>query len=210
MTFEILKAAKRIFVYDTETTGFPLWKEPSEHPGQPHLVDLCGIMYSAEGEIIEVMEALIRPDGWSISDEVSKIHGITNDYAIINGIDEREALSMFGRLHKNADVRVAHNIQFDDRIMRIAIKRFFGDAPADRFREKPTFCTANASKPICKLPPTAKMQASSFRNQFKKPNLAEALKHFTGEDLDGAHRAKVDTIGCAKVLFAIMKTTTEA
>lgn len=206
MTIEILKKAQRIFVYDTETTGFPIWQEKSDHPNQPHLVDLCGILYSADGEIIEVMESLVKPDGWTISDEVSKIHGITNDYAVINGQDERQVLALFGRLHKQADIRVAHNIQFDDRIMRIAIKRFFGEEPANRFREKSTFCTANAAKPLCQIPPTAKMLASRFKNQFKTPNLTEALKHFTGEDLDGAHRAKVDTIGCAKVLFAILKT----
>ena len=114
-------------------------------------------------------------------------------------------MATFGQMHKKADLRVAHNIGFDDRIMRIAIKRYFGDAPADRFKAAPIYCTANASKPIVKCPPTAKMQASRFRNQFKTPNMQEALSFFfPGEVIGGAHRARPDAEACAKVFFALM------
>lgn len=205
MTFQILKPAELIGVYDTETTGFPLFKQPSNHVGQPHLVDLCLRLYSAEGELVDEMEAMVRPDGWTVPKSASDVHGITTDIATINGIDEIEAVSKFGHMHKRAALRVAHNCAFDDRIMRIAIKRFFGEEAADRFKLKPTYCTANASKPIIKLPPTEKMLKTQFRNSFKTPNLAEALLFFTGRELEGAHRAKVDTVACAEVFFALQK-----
>ncbi|MND91203.1 hypothetical protein D3C80_833150 [compost metagenome] len=206
MTIEILKTAKRVLVFDTETTGLPKFKLPSSDPSQPHLTDICAILYSMDGELIEVFEQLIQPKGWEVEAEAAAITGLTTEFLTINGGDECEAIAKFGKMHKQADLRVAHNIGFDDRIMRIGIKRYFGDAPADRFKDAPTYCTANASKPIVKCPPTAKMQASRFRNQFKTPNMQEALSFFCpGELIDGAHRARPDAEACAKVFFALMK-----
>lgn len=204
MTFEIMTKAERFAIYDTETTGLPDWKQPSDAPHQPHLTDLCCILVSREGEVIESMEALVRPDGWIIPADVEELTGLTTDFLTINGIPEIEALAMFGQIHKKADVRVAHNVSFDDRIMRIGIKRYFGDAPADRFKEKPVYCTANSTKNIVKCPPTEKMLNSRFKNTFKTPNMQEALSFFyPGEVIGQAHRARPDAEACVKVLFAM-------
>lgn len=100
---------------------------------------------------------------------------------------------------------MAHNCSFDDRILRIGLMRFFDEATADDFKAGASYCTAINSKPICQLPPTERMKQSSFRNQFKTPNLAEALMLLTGEELTNAHRARVDTEACAKVYFALRK-----
>ena len=205
MTIEILKTAKRVLVYDTETTGLPKFQLPSSDPTQPHLTDICAILYSMEGEMIEVFEQLIQPKGWVVEEEAAALTGLTTEFLTINGGDEKEAVAKFGQLHKQADLRVAHNIGFDDRILRIAIKRHFGDAPADRFKAAPGYCTANASKPIVQCPPTEKMLKSRFKNQFKTPNMQEALSFFyPGEVIGGAHRARPDAEACAKVFFALM------
>lgn len=204
MTIEILKKAERFGIYDTETTGLPDWKQPSEAEHQPHLTDLCYLLFSKEGELIESMDALIRPDGWVIPQEVEELTGLSTDFLTINGIPEREALALFGRINKKADVRVAHNAQFDERIMRIAISRYFGKDVADRFKEKPLYCTANSTKNIVKCPPTEKMLKSRFKNTFKTPNMQEALSFFCpGEVIGQAHRARPDAQACAKVFFAM-------
>lgn len=204
MTIEILKKATRFGIYDTETTGFPDWKQPSEAEHQPHLTDLCYLLFSKEGELIESMDALIRPDGWVIPQDVEELTGLSTDFLTINGIPEREALALFGRINKKADVRVAHNANFDERIMRIGISRYFGKDVADRFKEKPLYCTANATKNIVKCPPTEAMKNSRFRNTFKTPNMQEALSFFCpGEVIGQAHRARPDAEACAKVFFAM-------
>ena len=195
--------SKLICVFDTETTGFPNWKIPSDDPSQPHLVDICALLYTPHGELVDSFETMIRPDGWVIPNEVAVIHGITTEMALEQGIPEVEALGGFLRIYMQAGLRVAHNCSFDDRILRIALMRFVGKQAAEAFKAEPSYCTAASSKPLCKLPPTEKMKATNFKNSFKTPTVAEALLHFTGEELVGGHRARPDTEACARVYFAM-------
>ncbi|MBN4175026.1 DNA polymerase III alpha subunit [Pseudomonas savastanoi pv. glycinea] len=67
----------------------------------------------------------------------------------------------------------------------------------------PNYCTCQSSKNIVKCPPTAKMIRAGFGKQFKVPTVAEALRHFTGEELVGGHRARPDTEACARIYFAM-------
>lgn len=206
MTIQILKPATNlILTHDTETTGFPDWKSPSESEHQPHIVDICAMLWTPDGELVDEIEFMIKPDGWVIPDDVAELHGITTEIAQANGIDEIEALAAYGQIHKRASLRVAHNVAFDDRIIRIGIMRFFGEAPAERYKEKPKFCTALKSKPVCQLPPTEAMKATNFKNTFKTPSLPEALKFLCDEDMEEAHRARPDTESCAKIYFALRK-----
>ncbi|HWH86194.1 MAG TPA: 3'-5' exonuclease [Pseudomonas sp.] len=196
--------------YDTETTSLPLWRDPSDDPRQPHLVDICALLYSDDGVLVDSFEALVRPDGWVIPADVTAIHGITHEMAMDLGIPEAEALDGFLAIHERADLRIAHNINFDDRIMRIAMARYRSKAVADIFKQTPGYCTATKAKPECQLPPTEAMKATNFKNAFKTPTVAEALLHFTGEELVGGHRARPDTEACARVYFAMNPPTQAA
>ena len=54
-------------VYDTETTGLPDFKAPSESEHQPHIVQLaCALVDLDSRQITESMDVIIRPDGWKI------------------------------------------------------------------------------------------------------------------------------------------------
>jgi DNA polymerase III subunit epsilon len=189
--------------YDTETTGLPLFKEPSEDPRQPHIAQLGACLVDIDSrEIIASIDVICRPDGWTIPDEVARIHGITTEHAQLVGIPESLAVEMLLEMTKAADFRVAHNESFDARIVRIACKRFFSPESADEWKEGVAQCTARAATPIMKIPPTDKMSRAGF-TKFKTPNLGEAVKHFTGKDLAGAHQAMADVQGCMAVWFAL-------
>lgn len=206
----------KILPYDTETTGLPDWNQPSESPQQPHLVEIAALLFDGVAEINR-FHAIVRPDGWTIPDEVVQIHGITTERALDEGMPEAEAVAGFLALHARSDMRVAHNESFDARILRIAFKRYGNgatgweqltqderDAIADAFKARPAYCTSNAAKPLMKLPPTPKMLASPrFRNSFKQPNLQEAHQHFLGAPFEGAHGALADAEACARVYFAM-------
>jgi DNA polymerase III epsilon subunit-like protein len=195
---------------DTETTGLILYKEPSEDPRQPHIVEIAALLHDDAGQLVETFHAIVRPDGWTIPDDVAEIHGITTERAMDEGIPEAEALSLFLELHTRADIRVAHNESFDARILRIAIKRYGAgetqedrDALADAFKAAPKYCTCNSAKPIMRLPATEKMVASGKGHWFKPPTMQEAHTHFLGKPFDGAHGASADAKACAAVYFAM-------
>ena len=208
----------KILAYDTETTGLPDWKEPSESPQQPHLVEIAALLFDGTDEV-DTFHALVQPDGWAWDEnnEAFKTHGITAERCMDEGIPEPEAVGRFLALHTRTDLRVAHNESFDQRILRIAFKRYGNgvtgwdmltqderDAYADAFKSAPAYCTSNLAKPIMKLPPTPKMLANPrFRNSYKQPNLQEAHEYFLGEPFEGAHSALADARACARVFFAI-------
>ena len=161
------------------------------------------VFFFDQGELVDSFEALVKPDGWATPDEVAAIHDITTEYALEHGIPEVEALGGFIQIMARAGLRVAHNVSFDDRIMRIAFKRFIGEQAADEFKAGPSYCTCQSSKNIVQCPHTAKMIAAGFGKQWKLHTVTEALKHFTGEDLVGGHRARPDTEACARIYFAM-------
>lgn len=192
--------------YDTETTGLPLFSEPSEDPRQPHIVQLAAVLANLEtGEELSSMDVLVKPEGWTIPEEVVAIHGITTEKALDAGIREVDAITMLLDLHERARLRIGHNEPFDARIVRIALLRHFTEpTDADRWKDAPAACTQRLSTPILKLPPTEKMRAKGMRGN-KSANLREAYLHFTGQPLDGAHSAMADARGCMAVYLAIMK-----
>jgi DNA polymerase-3 subunit epsilon len=192
-------------VFDTETTGLPLFKEPSEHPDQPHLVQLGAMLVDIDTrKPVSRLDVVIRPDGWVIPDEVAAIHGITAEMAMDLGVSESLAVGMLMDLWRDHDprMRVAHNEQFDARIIRIALMRYEGEELADAWKAGPAMCTAKLATPIMQMPPTEKMVRAGF-NKHKTPNLGEAYRYFTGRELEGAHSAMVDVRACAEVFFAI-------
>lgn len=191
--------------FDTETTGLPDWSQPSEAPHQPHIVQLAAQLVNLDTRhVISSMDVIIRPDGWTIPQETTDVHGITNEMAMDLGVPEASAVEMFMGLWGNR-LRIAHNEQFDARIMRIALMRFFGEERADEFKAGPRECTMRLSSPILNLPPTENM-----RGGRKNPNLREAYKFFTGQDLVNAHSASADTDACKAVYFAIKNEHREA
>ena len=71
-----------ILFYDTETTGLPLYKEPSEHPDQPHIVQLAAALVDSETrKIVSSMDFIINPSTYEIPEEMTAIHRISTEYA---------------------------------------------------------------------------------------------------------------------------------
>lgn len=197
-------------VYDTETTGLPLFDQPSADPRQPHLVQAAAVLLDLDTmKAVSSINIIAKPDGWVIPDEVAKIHGITTEHANRVGVPEGFVVSAIWQLWQAADVRIGHNESFDARILRIGLKRFEDEATADTWKAGKAECTCKLAKPIMNLPPSAKMVAAGRRHS-KNPNLSEAYQFFTGKELKGAHSALVDVKACMDVYAAIKRGVTEA
>lgn len=200
----------RAIFYDTETNGLPLWSDPSSDPSsdprQPHIVQLAAALVDLDTRAtLASIDLTIKPDGWTIPDDIAAIHGITTEMAQDTGVPEAAAVQMLMELW-NANgkprLRIGHNESFDMRIVRIALSRITGPEAADLWKAGQAACTQKLATPIVKAAPTEKMLAAG-RNHTKTANLSEAYLFFTGKELVGAHSALADALACKEVYFAI-------
>lgn len=184
-----------LLFFDTETTGLPLWHEPSDDPRQPHIVQIAALLCKEDGEEVDSFVSVVNP-GVDIPAEVAAIHGISNERARAEGVEPAVAMGAFGRLLAPAALIIGHNVSFDVRLVRIAHTRVYGSKwePA-----VPTFCTMKPATPIVKA-----MHANPRHDRdYKWPKLAECIRHFFDEELEGAHDALVDVRACKRVYFKL-------
>lgn len=113
---------KDILYFDTETTGVTersaKWDE--DFNDYPHIVQLSWIFGC------KVENHIIRPEGWEIPEEATKIHGITTEYAIEHGVPFALVVDMFVTDCLEAGLICAHNIHFDTSIIKANILRELG------------------------------------------------------------------------------------
>ncbi len=190
---------KRLY-FDTETTGFPRKTEtPLEEC--PHIVQLAALLIDDDLGEIGCFNAIIRPDGWVISEEVAAIHGITTEKAIACGIPINVAMAVFTQLAYNAAQVIAHNITFDLQLVDYEFRRI------DRknvLAEMAKACTMEGSVDVVRIPPTPAMLRAG-RHNFKSPKLIESYQHFFGEEFDGQHDALADVRACARIHRHLIK-----
>ena len=105
--------------FDTETTGLPKkWKEPVTNlDNWPRLVQIAWLSYNEFGELLSSDNRIIKPNGFIIPEDASKIHGITHENADLIGEDLAQVLTEFKALVDNAKYLVAHNMSFDEKIV---------------------------------------------------------------------------------------------
>ncbi|MFX6225932.1 hypothetical protein ABTF68_20865, partial [Acinetobacter baumannii] len=65
-------------IFDTETTGIPEYKLPSEDPSQPHIIQIAADLVDLDTRrSLASLNTLIKPAGWVIPADVEAITGIT-------------------------------------------------------------------------------------------------------------------------------------
>jgi DNA polymerase-3 subunit epsilon len=176
---------KRLY-FDTETTGFPA-KAGTPLDRCPWIVQIAAILVDDEHGEVASINQIIKPAGWTIPDDVAAIHGITTAKAEAFGIPARVAMAAFSQMVRVSDQVVAHNINFDLKLVTYEVER----AGAENvIIAKPRFCTMEASTGIMKIPGA---------RGYKWPKLIEAHTHFLGIGFDGAHDALVDVRACHRV-----------
>jgi DNA polymerase-3 subunit epsilon len=194
-----------ILFYDIETTDLPDWKTPSEAESQPHMIQVAASLVDSERrEIVSGINLYVIPEGWTIPEDVTQLTGITTDFARRVGVFEETAANVLYYLWYGCDLRVAHNEQFDARIMRIATKRYLSVEAQDAWKEGAKFCTMRESTNLCAIPQT------SGRGKYKFPKLSEAYAHFTGRIMEREHNAWHDMRAAMTVYWAIVDQAAEA
>ena len=186
-------------IFDTETTGLPKnYQAPlDDFSNWPRMVQIAWSIYDSEGNHWESYSYIIKPNGFIISDEVAKIHRITQERALSEGIEIREALAHFISDVQKAEYLVGHNIDFDDKIVGCELLREKMINPLSGAQK---ICTMKSSVQVCKI--------NNGRGAYKWPNLTELYNCLFGTGFPEAHDALVDVKACADCFFELKRRGT--
>lgn len=181
--------------FDTETTGLPKrWNAPiTDIDNWPRLVQLAWITYDDQENMIDCRDVIIRPDGFVIPPEVSRMHGITTLMAQEEGISLQEAMEEFAKQIDSAELLIGHNISFDECIVGAEFERL---RMMTTLFLKPKCCTMRSATNYCKLP---------GKKGFKPPKLIELHNILFGEGFDNAHNALADVEATARCFWELLR-----
>lgn len=179
--------------FDTETTGLPRsWQAPvTALDNWPRLVQLAYLAFDAGGALLASADHIIKPQGFTIPADASRIHGITTERALKEGKELGVVLREFNALLHRSKCLVAHNMSFDEKIMGAELLRNgLPDIPA----AKPRICTMHGTTEYCALPGP---------RGYKWPKLAELHRKLFGADFTEAHNAASDVAATAKCFWEL-------
>lgn len=180
-------------IFDTETTGIPRNRNaPVEMVDNwPRVVQIAWQEYDEEEALKNSREAIIRPDGFFIPEEAARVHGITQDRALAEGIPLPEILPSFAEAVNRADVLAAHNMRFDSFVVGAEFVR--AGLVTELFAKR-RICTMESSTEYCRLP---------GRFGFKWPTLAELYYTLFRASFMEEHNAAADVTACARCFFEL-------
>ena len=185
----------KILVFDTETTWFFDKKDPRLEK-QPHIIQFAGILWEIwkawEFRELERKDVFFKPP-IAIPYDSSKVHHIydvdvQNKPSIISEIDK--LMTFIGK----ADTIVWHNIEYDEEMLKIELKRV----------EK--LHLYMPSQVICTMKETVDFCALEWNGQrFKYPKLWELHKKLFWEYFIWAHDAMTDVEATLKCFLELEK-----
>jgi len=181
--------------FDTETTGLPRnWKAPvSDLNNWPRLVQLAYLYYDSNGNKISGGDFIIKPEGFTIPTDASRIHGISTERALKEGQSLTSVLQHFNSLIGQASYLVAHNMSFDEKIVGA---EFLRNGMQNSIQSKNKICTMEKSTNFC---------AIDGPYGYKWPKLSELHYKLFRTGFDEAHNAAVDITATAKCFWELKR-----
>jgi DNA polymerase III epsilon subunit-like protein len=213
--------------YGKRLLSFPDFKKKdsawSQHiDSWPHIIQLSYIFYDSDkpSRAKIVNKYIDIPEHVEISESSAKIHHITRESIAaadeVNRAEIYDALKEFMKYVKKADIIVAHNAQFDRKMIVAELLRLSEeyDIPEIEIMMNDAYfeCSMEKTKPICQL--KAKYEyvdkitgEPKFFYKIKSPKLTEAYQFFFGYEPNPEmlHDAIIDVIICLRVYCISLK-----
>ncbi len=185
-------------IFDTETTGLPKrWDAPiTDTDNWPRCIQIAWQLHDEMGNMIEHQDYLIKPDGFNIPFDSEKIHGISTELAIQQGIPLPEVLTKFNAALSKAKFIVGQNVGFDVNIMGAELYRYGVDSPMASMPVLDTCTEVTAN--LLKLP-------GGRGGRFKLPNLTELHAYLFGVPFAEAHNATADVEATTRCFFELVR-----
>ncbi|MHA8070054.1 3'-5' exonuclease [Aquirufa ecclesiirivi] len=179
---------KYTLVIDTETNGLPV--EYNSYP-YPEPVQISWAVYDSNDEIVQFRDYIVAPSNYSISEKSTQIHGISDDYARMNGYEIYDILLELDLVIKNCTLIIGHNLDFDLKVIESAAFPFANYFPKNYLSELgETFFGRYNFEYICTMKNS--MNYLNSINIYKYPKLSELYKLLFKETPIGLHNSAVD------------------
>lgn len=178
------------FVFDYETTGFPNKFLPPGDKNQARVVQAAGALFDDSFDLVNSFCFIIRPDGWTISQDAQKVHGKSMELCQRYGVSGKAVNKIIVDNISAASKVICHNIKFEIDLTNIECN-VHGNIAA--IGDKGV-CTMLAMTPLCKLP-------SKVPGKYKWPRLKEAYSYIFHKEPDNQH----DALGDIKATFEIYR-----
>ncbi len=185
-------------IFDTETTGLPKnWNAPiTDTNNWPRCIQIAWQLHDAMGNLIEHNDFLVQPDGFNIPFDAERIHGISTDLALEQGIDLDKGLELFLNALQKTKFIVGQNVGFDINIMGC---EFYRRGIENNLTALPVLdtCTEKTAE-LCQIP-------GGRGGKFKLPTLTELHKHLFGVDFAEAHNATADVEATTRCFLELIR-----
>lgn len=195
-----------ILCYDTETTGLFRPKKtdpPSAIKTDPFVLQISWCIYDTISRaIIKMMDTYIRvADSVPITDEITAINGATREKCN-GGIHIIDALKMFYDDFNQCGIIIAHNQEYDQRMLLLEWSRYkeeLQEFPFDRMfsigwltaNQIKIKCTQRIGTNLCKI-------VIPNRRGYKYPKLVELYDFMFHEKPENLHNSMIDILVCLR------------
>lgn len=199
-----------VLAYDTETTGIIRGSDYT-NPANPFLASIAMLLFDSDtNKIVSSFNAVVKPNDWTMPEEAGRVNGLTNEYLNAFGIPAEIIIPTIMAFATKADLLVAHNVEFDTKIIATALYRHLLNevqpdtieknqeemvAPVNFWLSLPTYCTMKESKTI--------VGATNKKGALKHPKLTEAYEFFFDKPLNRAHSANADAVAVLEIYLAL-------
>ncbi len=185
-------------IFDTETTGLPRDKNAplTDFDNWPRVVQIAWQLHDESGKLIETANHIIKPEGFTIPFNASRVHGIDTSFAEKHGMELEKVLDHFNKVLSKTHLLVGHNIDFDYSIMAVEFLRCNLDTPLTSLHLLDT-CTEKTAS-FCKIP-------GGKGGKFKLPTLEELHQVLFSEGFGQAHNASADVEATTRCFFELVR-----
>jgi DNA polymerase III epsilon subunit-like protein len=217
---EHIPHSHKILVFDVETTGLLPKYGANELKNYPHILQLSFIIYDIGAKkIVKEFDSYVNIDtNIHISNKITELTGITRELCN-NGLSMIEILKEFHEAYVFCNGLVAHNMDFDSKMIGVEIERFRSmieiHCPQvftifNPFYEKihniTRYCTMKSGTNLCNILIPSKIEGKP--PMIKWPKLIELHNYlFNNEPINGLHNSLIDVKVCLrcylKMLFNI-------
>jgi len=194
----------RILIFDVETTGLlPKIIKKEDIEKYPYIIQLSYILFDKETNMIEEKfdNYIIIKRSVKVPRIVTELTGITKEKCL-TGVTINTGLEKIYSAMRKSDVIVAHNIDFDSRMLLIELERNNimlnemnkgGLKIGDEIDNK-NYCTMMNGRGLCNI----KALSKNGKEYIKWPKLIELYRKLFNNEVENLHNSLVDALVCLR------------